>query len=521
MTEGRPPKDPAAGFDPESEDGQLGRRSQTRPVGGRGQNSTPSAPRSTFSPEPSHTPKPTAPGRPPAAPRSVFQQAGSAHPPTSTDPDKTVKRPYPTAPSAWGQTLPLGDLLPGESSALFPNENGETTKQVPRSAFAKTLLHGDGMTPPTPPDDPPPAEPEPARTGYSPPPEPLTVPSNRPAPAPWQQSRAAAPKGTILMPGSPVGQEPTRSVAVPQPEGAASPQPRPEPKVAQSRAVPVSAKQTLPLGSTAISAEAPTLAVRPEPPAAAATAPIAPKKAAPAAPATAPARAAASAAKNVSEPLQLHIAERDVLQRASMAERPVLPRSRGPLIAALLIAAGLVLGGIAWFSLNKEPAVSPEPTRNDAVTVPAAQAPAAAPVQPATVPAAQPAQPQPPAATAQPASQPAAPAAPTNKVVAQPPAAPVPAREQTAAPAKPKTQSAASRRRAERRAAKRQAAEDTGLPVPAGDVPEDVGEAREALRELESEPVMKIKPTPTEEAAEPDFPPLPEPPEPPPAPEGE
>jgi hypothetical protein len=560
MTEGRPPKEGASNSEPESEeDAQLGRRSQTRSVAGRAAGSN-AAPRATFSPAPGGPPKPAPGSKQASPPRSVFQQTPSGQPPTSSDPDKTVKRPYPTAPGTWGQTLPLGDLLPGQESALFPSEEAETTVQVARSAFVKTLISGEGLSPPTLPPSvaqPRPASdrPPPARVSHShPPDEPLTVPSNRPAPTPWQQSRAAAPTGTMLMPGSPGARD---DAAASQRNAGATSQARPAGQASpasQARGVHASAKQTLPMGSAAITAEAagvpaasaaelpastrtakPASAAAPRANAAAAPASApsarAPRSAAPARPesigsGTAPAlRGGASFdRKSASEPLQLRIEERDVLQQPQMSERPVLPRNRGPLVAALLIATLVVLGAIAWFGLAKPAAPVAEPTRNDAVTVPAGQQPGAP--TPTTAELAQPVAPTAPqpAGTAQPAAQPAQPPnSPQTQQAAQPAVVPAQAREsQTAAPAQPKSQreSAASRRRAERRAARRQAAEDQQA-APAADVPEDVQEARDALRALESDPVIKIKPAPSEEPEEPDFPSLPEPPEPPPPPDSE
>jgi len=557
MTEGRPPKEGASNSEPESqEDAQSGRRSQTRSVAGRTPSGSAAAPRATFSPATSGAPKASPGSKQTPAPRSVFQQGPTGHPPTSSDPDKTVKRPYPTAPSTWGQTLPIGDLLPGKDSALFPSEEAEKTVQVARSAFVKTLISAEGLTPPTPPESLP-ARAGSTRTAAEPagqaaaPDEPLTIPSTRPAPTPWQQSRAAAPTGTMLMPGSPGAHDDSRATASADRHVGAASHSRaavPAAPAAPARVVHASAKQTLPLGS-AITAEAAGLgAAAPELPAASsATRPAAPalrggaasERANAAATGAKPpaARAPVSAAsartasidgKNVSEPLQLRISAHDVVPKANFSERPVLPRSRGPLVAALLIATLIVLGAIAWFGLAKPAAPVAEPTRNDAVTVPMAEQPAApVPQQPAA-----------PAQTAQPVQPTAARPAATAHPTAQPPQAPATGREQqptaqparaTATPAAPKqqpAQSAASRRRAERRAAaRRQAAqpESTAPATPAADVPEDVQEARDALRALDSEPVIKINPAPTSDDLEvPDFPSLPEPPEPPPpAPDGE
>jgi hypothetical protein len=547
MTEARPPKEGASNSEPESqEDAQSGRRSQTRSVGGHSPSGNAAAPRATFSPATSGAPKASPGSKQTPAPRSVFQQAASGPMPTSSDPDKTVKRPYPTAPSTWGQTLPIGDLLPGQNSALFPSEEAEKTVQVTRSAFVKTLISTEGLTPPTPPESVPPrprsARPAPEPAGHAPAPddEPLTLPSTRPAPAPWQQSRAAAPTGTMLMPGSPGANESARPVASAERNASAASQSRgAAPAVqASARVGHASAKQTLPLGSAAITAEAAGVGA-PAPESAPATSsatrqaaggPRANASATAAKPpaarppsGSASARPASMDGKNVSEPLQLRISAQDVVPQANFSERPVLPRSRGPLVAALLIAALLVLGAIAWFGLAKPAAPVAEPTRNDAVTVPVAQQPAVPaqapaetgqPVQTATAK---------PAATGQPAAQPSQ--APASPQVQQPTAAPARA---VAAPAAPKPQpapSAASRRRAERRAAaRRQAAqpEATAPAAPAaaeGEVPEDVQEARDALRALDSEPVIKIKPAPSPDDLEvPDFPSLPEPPEPPPPP---
>ena len=52
----------------------------------------------------------------------------------------------------------------------------------------------------------------------------------------------------------------------------------------------------------------------------------------------------------------------------------------------------------------------------------------------------------------------------------------------------------------------RESAKDAAQAAPAVDVPEDVQEARDALRALESDPVIKIKPAPSEEPEESDFP---------------
>jgi hypothetical protein len=534
MTEGRPPKEGASPSGPEREESAPdGRRSQTRKVGEQ-------PPRATFSQAQSTPPRKPAGGAGGAgqASRSAFQYAPSAEPPTSTDPDKTVKRPYPTSPSTWGQTLRLGDPDPNAPEApgqLFAEE-GERTVQVVRSTFVKTLLSGDALSPPTPPSSLGANAPPDARSrsqvqaSDSGPPEPLTVPSNRPAPAPWQQSHAAAPTGTILM-GSAGTQD------KPAPAAPASPAHAARPRVA-----PASAKQTLPLGSAAALPEvpAPVRAPAPRPPGAAAVrGPAAPPSGAAAAggPAPAPrggatsapaARAATVDGKSVSEPLQLRIADHDVLPQVAMSERPVLPRNRGPLVAALLIAALLVLAGLGWFGLRSTPEVSPEPTRNDAVTVPAAQPPAAPPVAaPIAAPAPQDTAPaQPSAAAAQPAAKAAAPAQPAQPAAA--PQQPAPELEPTEQPSarepEPRTaetpeRTSAQKRRAERRAAARAARRDGAPSGPAPEAPESVREARDALRELDAEPIMKIKPAPAEEAAEPEFPSLPEPPEPPPPPE--
>jgi len=541
MTEARPPKEGVSNSEPESqEDAQSGRRSQTRSVAGHSPSGNAAAPRATFSPATSGAPKASPGSKQTPAPRSVFQQAASGPPPTSSDPDKTVKRPYPTAPSTWGQTLPIGDLLPGQNSALFPSEEAEKTVQVTRSAFVKTLISNEGLTPPTPPESVPArprtARPAPEPAGHAPAPddEPLTLPSTRPAPAPWQQSRAAAPTGTMLMPGSPGANESARPIASAERNaGAASQSSGAAPAVPPAARVGhASAKQTLPLGSAAITADAAGVGA-PAPDAApaassatrqAASAPRANASATAAKPpaarppsGSASARPASMDGKNVSEPLQLRISAQDVVPQANFSERPVLPRSRGPLVAALLIAALLVLGAIAWFGLAKPAAPVAEPTRNDAVTVPVAQQPAvpAETGQPVQTAAAKP------AATAQSAAQP--PQAPAVPQVQQPAAA-----RAAAAPAAPKPQpapSAASRRRAERRAAARRQAAQTEATAPAapaaaeGEVPEDVQEARDALRALDSEPVIKIKPAPSPDDLEvPDFPSLPEPPEPPPPP---
>jgi hypothetical protein len=527
MTEGRPPKDSASpGREPRDESAKDGRRSQTRKVGDQPHG----APRATFSPAQSAPPKPAAgAGGSGQASRSAFQYTPSGEPPTSTDPDKTVKRPYPTNPSTWGQTLRLGDPDPNapEAPGLFA-EPSEKSVQVVRSAFVKTLLSGDALSPPTPPSSlganaPPDARSRSAAHAEDAgPPEPLTIPSNRPAPAPWQQSHAVAPSGTILM-----GSAGTPDTPPPAPNRSAAAQPPATPTGATTgprpRVSPASAKQTLPLGSAAVAPEvaAAARAPNPRPPSgAAARGPAAPAPRA----APAPAQAATLDGKSVSEPLQLRIADHDVLPQVTMSDRPVLPRNRGPLVAALLIAALLVLAGLGWFGLRSTPAVSPEPTRNDAVTVPAEQTPAAPPAAaPVAAPAAQAAQP---AVPAQPAAPTAAPvqAAQPSAVPQQPAAAAEPAeqpkaREPEERAAEPPARDSAQKRRAERRAAARAARRESAPSGPAAETPESVREARDALRELDAEPVMKIKPAPADEPAEPEFPTLPEPPEPPPPPE--
>ena len=114
MTEGRPPKDASSSSEPESgEQSQDGRRSQTRSVAGRKVIDQPAgAPRATFSPAQSPASKPAAGANSSQASRSAFQYTPGGQPPTSSDPDKTVRRPYPTNPSTWGQTLRLGDPVP-------------------------------------------------------------------------------------------------------------------------------------------------------------------------------------------------------------------------------------------------------------------------------------------------------------------------------------------------------------------------------------------------------------------------
>jgi hypothetical protein len=180
----------------------------------------------------------------------------------------------------------------------------------------------------------------------------------------------------------------------------------------------------------------------------------------------------------------------------------------------------LIVGGVlAGYLFTRKPAQKAEPTPLHgegvlAADAPSQAAPAVSPSAPVAVPAA-----VAPAVAAPAPVQPVA--APKPAPAAQPPAAvaapekPASAAPEEQQPEQPKP--AASSRNKPKRGR-------TPTRAPAADAPEGVLEARDALRALDSEPVMQIKPKPSADAPDYDVP-DPEPPslqdlpEPPPAPE--
>lgn len=525
MTDGRPPNKgaPSSEADAARDEEADGRRSQTRSVddGRAPSGSQQPLPRATFAPAPSAPPKPSAPQHTPP-PRSVFQHAPDRA--GLSDPDKTVKRPYPSNPNAWGQTIQLGGAVPPQAGP----EPDEKTVQVARTAFANSLRNGEAPS-------------AAAERGSGPEqdgaavPEPLRTPSNRPTPAPWNASRQGeARKNTLLMPGTP-GTHP--------PPGHAN-----AAHAAKAPGVPAMAKQTLPMSAIATGGD--TRA--PAPPSANAQAAPAPspgsarpessasarpeRRAAPAAPHAGRGRAAAPAApaggESAAERLRLQLDADDILPQSALSERPGIARNRGPVLAVGLIVA-LIAVAIGWFAWGSEAPAADVPApeaglRNSAVLAPADEAAAAPPSEAAKAEPEEPAAksdskptaaaqaPQPPNSREAPAAEPRAkPARPESK----------PSRAQAKREAEREAARARARAKARRAAAAPPVRDETAARPVSPEVPENVQEAREALRALESEPVINIKPTQPGDAADADEPVLKlspgadEIPEPPPLPE--
>jgi hypothetical protein len=507
MADPRPPKD-APGEPAEPERRAVGNRSQTLPLpqapGARPAPPAGSPPRSTFSGAVSERPRPPAPqaDRPP---RSVFQPAPSARP-APPDADKTVKRPYPTAGD---HTLLLG----GEPLHEPDPPEVERTVRVQRSAFAATIL--DGQAPPS--QDPTRAAPQastgntrtPATPGSSPEhsaAEPLRVPSNRPPPSPFQQTRG---QRTLLMPGSPAQQdEPTGARARPDKQTPVVPHPaaaiqasRPTP--GETAAPARSAPPPTPSRKSAASPEG----ARPSTPA---------KRSATAAGATSPGSGQASG----TEPLRLALAEHDILPELASSGRPTVPRSRTPLLVAVIGGVVLLAAVLLWLSSRgARPAAAPPTDGVRASAVPATEPTpvAAGPSAPAVQNTAAPVDTAKRAPSAPPPATPAAHAQPK-------PAAEASAAPSTPTPTAPNVDTAPRAREtgtATRTAAPHRHA-GPGVPTEAR---QDIESARAALQALDSEPVIAVKPSaeadkPASDERSSAPPPPPEPPsaEPPPAP---
>ena len=317
--------------------------------------------------------------------------------------------------------------------------------------------------------------------------EPLRVPSQRPAPAPFKSSQRGAPaKGTLLMSGlgadsrppgttpvaaTPAAARPPAAQTVPlggdgklgratppaaTPAGpGATRQLRPgagRPRAEAPESEP--AEQAPPHGDLSFAATMPSV-----PPSA-----IPPQASAPSPPRTpAPARPAQSGRDQI----RLQLDDADFVQRAP-SSIPGVPR-QNPM---LIVGGGLVLVllvVIGWF-LMREPAAPP-------AKVPTAE-PSVAPVAPvaptpseATVPGAAP--------TA--AGGSAATATPTPAAVQPEPTPSTP--KATAVPAvEPSAPKAAARRPSKGGKSKAKPSDD-------------VSEARDALRALEREPILKVKPS--------------------------
>ena len=288
--------------------------------------------------------------------------------------------------------------------------------------------------------------------------EPLREPSNRPAPAPFQQTRAAR-SGTLLMPG--VSADEFAAHAPKPPAAAARPNPPPSATPARPQ------NSAAPHGDNAPrTAAAPRTANAPTPDAAPAS------------------KATAGTPVHRTEPLHLSLDARDMVPKASRSVRPGLPRTRAPRIILVAgISVLLLIAVLAWSRHAAPVAAAPaevpvDGLRSSAVPAAPAAAPAtsaAIPSTPSAVPTAQPATA---AATQKPAAAPAA-AAPAER--AQPTAKPSDA---PAAEAKPAAKPAQHQSAAKARA-------------PATKVPsensESIENAREALKALESPPVVRVK----------------------------
>jgi hypothetical protein len=218
-----------------------------------------------------------------------------------------------------------------------------------------------------------------------------------------------------------------------------------------------------------------------------------------------------------SEPLRLQLHEGDMLEQpVDIGPDPsgVPTRSSG-LVVGVVVVLVIAAGAGVWYGMSShgKPA-EPPPTQNEAQLAPTGTAQPTSPAAASPVPAQAPAQAAVPTAPAQAAQQP--PTAVPSAVPAQAPAERAPAAQPAAEPhaAEPSAASAPSKGAA--RKPKRRGGGASGASVP-GEASDDVAAAREALRSLESGPVIKLKPR-EEEPPSDDGTALapPEPPEPPP-----
>ena len=342
-------------------------------------------------------------GRGATPPRSTF----SAQPGHNPAADKSAQRP---APNAWGATLLVGNMPPP------PDESA--ARRGP-----------------------------PAQEAHPTPAEPLRMPSNRPSPAPWQESRGQEPRGqqpraartgTLLMPGA-ADPELQAAIAASRTAVGATADAKPEPSARTGDA-----------GGPRSAA--------PEPRPQARTA-AQPSPAAGAAPASAPAAPA-----NRSEPLHLNLDARDIVPNSSVSmSASVVPR-RGPLIVTAIVGALVLIAAVAWMMQRPATAASPAAVAVDGTrssSLPAAPV-AAAPERAAAE-----------SDTQKPAAAPAQPATPAQR-------APVAAPE-SEKPAPVAAKPSVSKKRRAKKPSKPSANS------------ESIDEAREALKALASPPVVRVK----------------------------
>jgi len=471
--------------------------------------------------------------------------------PGTQNDEKTVKR---AQPKPW-------DEEPTRVAPTPPQQAG--TVRVPRSAFAATLIAGAAPEAERPEADADSSSPEAGIADEPTAAEPLRVPSNRPPPTPFGDSRNQRRDKTLLMPGSaPLSadrhprQEQTdkKTPVVQYPAAAKVTGQRPITPAARGAATGASGAGSTLTGQGGEAARpAPAPGARPE--GAKGTGPSHPGQRSGTVPAgnqthgavagngqAAPRQALAgepgrssipSPAGRVtnSEPLRLQLAEHDILPELATTARPEVRASRAPLIGAGVLIAIAVVGVLLWMKgraaePTPPPATAIEDGRSSGVLAqPETQAPATTPAAPAqaaqpAAAAAAPTQPTPgaaPAATAEKPKAEAQPSAEPNPPAAAAAAPPSQAPTAAAAPARTKASQHKDTRAKHRTATARStpALRVPGAPPEASD---SIEGARAALKDLEKAPVLSVKPS---DGADTPAAPLAPPDEPPPAPEGE
>jgi hypothetical protein len=399
------------------------------------------------------------------------------------------------------QTLPLGSSHLGRGAtpprSTFSSQSADdppppqSGKRANPSAWGSTLLIGNAGAPP--------AGAEPAHAQPPAAAEPLRMPSARPTPSPYQESRGQQPRaartGTLLMPGA---SDPELRAALTAARGGAQPPPASEPvATAAAPAAPAA-----PAREPRAAAHHPAVE-RPAPPRA---------QVAPAAqPASVPPPGRSPAAGNRSEPLHLALDARDMVENAAVSMQTSVAPRRGPMIVTIIVGALVLVAAFAWFNRHPQTPVAPQAlpvdgVRSSAVPAePAAAAPAATPAAvpsaaptPATAPSAVQPEPVKAQAAAPTAAEPKPVVAHTKPVQAKP--EPVVEKPE---PVAPKT----AKKKSKKPSAK------------TGASSESIEDAREALKALASPPVVKVKrkaddddgPPAIEQRDAPSPPPLPDP----------